>query len=53
MLCRLCHVGVHKIYDEQTLATEFHTLEALRLDPTIQRHVAWVAKQKVQHDNDN
>jgi hypothetical protein len=45
-LCRLCHRGVHKLYDEMTLATRFGSMEALRGDPAIARHAAWARKQK-------
>lgn len=45
-LCRLCHKGLHRLYDEMTLARHLSTLSALRRDPKIQRHVAWVRKQR-------
>jgi 5-methylcytosine-specific restriction endonuclease McrA len=45
-LCRLCHKGLHRLYDEMTLAKQLNTLEALRADPAIQRHVHWVRKQR-------
>lgn len=47
MICRRCHSGLHKLYDEMTLAKQFNTLEALRNDPALQKHCAWVAKQKI------
>ncbi|MEO0424972.1 MAG: hypothetical protein AAF184_21735 [Pseudomonadota bacterium] len=46
-ICRLCHDGIHDLYDEKRLAKEFASLEALRADEAISRHVAWVAKQKL------
>ncbi|MFW5751211.1 MAG: hypothetical protein ACOCZK_06140 [Planctomycetota bacterium] len=46
-ICRLCHDGIHDLYDEQTLAERFPDLAALRSDPAIRRHCAWVARQKV------
>ena len=46
MLCRLCHRGVHRLYDEMTLATRLNTLDALQLDEAVQRHVVWVRKQR-------
>lgn len=46
MLCRLCHQGLHDLYDEMTLATRLHTVERLRADDAVMRHVAWVEKQK-------
>ena len=44
-ICRKCHNGIHALYDEMTLALEFNTLDKLRSDATISRHVNWVAKQ--------
>lgn len=46
MICRLCHRGLHKLYDEMTLATQLNTLEKIQADEAMQRHVEWVAKQK-------
>lgn len=45
-VCRLCHKGLHRLYDEMTLAKQLNTLDALRADPAIQRHVQWVRKQR-------
>ena len=45
-ICRKCHNGVHRLYDEMTLAKQFHSLELLLADPAVQKHVQWVAKQK-------
>lgn len=47
-LCRLCHKGLHRLYDEMTLARRLNRLEALLADPAIRRHVAWVRKQRTQ-----
>ena len=45
-LCRLCHDGLHALYDELTLARHFADLRAITTDPAIRRHAAWVGKQK-------
>ena len=45
-LCRPCHSGVHKLYDEVTLGREFYTLERLASDPGIAKHAKWVSKQR-------
>lgn len=45
-ICRLCHKGLHRLYDEMTLARDLSTLDALRSDPAILRHVTWVMKQR-------
>jgi hypothetical protein len=44
-ICRKCHNGIHDLYDEMTLALRFNTIEKLRQDPAILKHVSWVAKQ--------
>ena len=46
-ICRLCHNGIHKLYDEMYLAKHLNTLEALENDPAISKHCQWVARQKV------
>lgn len=46
-ICRQCHSGIHKQYDEMQLAKIFNTAEALAADATLQRHFAWVSKQRV------
>lgn len=46
-ICRQCHSGIHKQYDEMTLAKNLNTPEALVADEVLQRHFEWVAKQKV------
>jgi hypothetical protein len=51
-ICHLCHKGLHRLYDEMTLAKCLSTLEALRADSAIQRHVAWVRKQRCQSGAD-
>lgn len=45
-LCRLCHKGLHRLFDEMTLARQLNSLEALRADPGVRRHVEWVRKQR-------
>jgi 5-methylcytosine-specific restriction endonuclease McrA len=47
MLCRQCHDGIHDLIpDEKELADRFHSKELLLADERIQKHVAWVKKQK-------
>ena len=46
MLCQLCHKAVHRCYDEMTLAKQFNTLELLRADPQLQRHLIFAQKQR-------
>lgn len=50
-VCRLCHYAIHRLYDEMTLARRFASLQALRDDPAIQRHVAWARKQRTHSPN--
>ncbi len=45
-ICRLCHNGLHDLHDEKTLGRELNALERLQNDPAIQKHCAWVAKQR-------
>lgn len=45
-VCRPCHKGLHRLYDEMTLAKRFNQLEKLLADEAIQKHVQWVSKQK-------
>jgi hypothetical protein len=45
-LCRMCHRGIHALYDEVVLAEHLNSLEKLQADPQIAKHCAWVAKQK-------
>ena len=45
-ICRMCHNGLHVLYDEMTLAKKYSTLEALLQDEAVMRHVGWVGRQK-------
>lgn len=45
-VCRLCHKGIHNAHDEITLAKALNTLEKLKRDEQVRRHVEWVRKQK-------
>jgi hypothetical protein len=45
-ICRLCHDGIHAIYDEMTLAKAFDTPERIMADGRLQKHFRWAAKQK-------
>lgn len=46
-VCRVCHDGIHDLYDEMTLAKQFSSVQALLGDEALQRHFAWVSKKKV------
>lgn len=46
-ICRPCHSGIHRFYEERELALNFHTLELLLADEKVQKHIKWVAKQRV------
>lgn len=46
-ICRLCHSGIHKQYDEMELAKTFNSLSALLEDEMLSRHFEWVSKQKI------
>ncbi|MFT4725538.1 MAG: hypothetical protein ACI9UN_000033 [Granulosicoccus sp.] len=47
MLCPGCHKGLHKLYGEMELGTRLNSILALKIDPSVAKHVAWVAKQKI------
>ncbi|SHF87861.1 HNH endonuclease [Marisediminitalea aggregata] len=47
MVCRQCHNGIHKFYNEMVLAKQLNTLPLLLSDPTLSAHFAWVSRQKV------
>lgn len=47
LLCRLCHKGIHTLYDEMTLAKQLNTLAQLKADDSIKQHVDWVKKQRI------
>ena len=46
-VCRDCHKGIHRLYDEMTLAKRFSSSEMLLGDPALQKHFAWVAKLRI------
>lgn len=48
-ICRQCHNGIHKQYDEMTLARQLNNLQALRNDERLQKYFAWVTKQKTRN----
>ena len=47
MICRQCHSGIHRFYDEMTLAKELNTLELIKQDPRLAAFFHWVSKQRV------
>lgn len=47
MICRQCHDGIHRFYDEMTLARRLNTLQALLDDPMLAKHFLWVSKQSI------
>jgi hypothetical protein len=48
MLCRTCHSGVHKRFDEMQLAKELNTETAIKHNPELEKFFVWVSKQKIQ-----
>lgn len=47
-ICRECHGGLHKLYDEMQLGKMFNTVDKLIADPQVKKHIAWVARQRTQ-----
>ena len=45
-ICRLCHDGLHNLYDEMKLGKELQTLAAIQVDEILAKHFKWVSKQK-------
>ena len=46
-ICRQCHNGVHRLFDEMQLAKQFYSLELLLASEALQKHCRWVGRQKV------
>ena len=46
-ICRQCHSGIHRFYDEMTLAKQLHTLSVLQADEQLSTFFNWVSKQRV------
>jgi len=47
LLCKECHNGLHDLIpDERELAERYSSREALLANAAVQKHVAWVRKQK-------
>lgn len=46
-ICRLCHNGIHRLFDEMALAKSLNTLENLLQDEALQKHCRWVARQRL------
>ena len=43
-LCRRCHKGIHRTFDELTLAERFNSLETILSDERLAKHFRWVSK---------
>jgi hypothetical protein len=47
MICKLCHNGIHDLIgDNKQLADAYNTKESLLAHEAMQKHIAWVKKQK-------
>jgi hypothetical protein len=49
MLCRTCHAGIHKRFDEMQLAKTLNTLATIKQNPELEKFFSWVSKQRLQH----
>lgn len=47
MVCRTCHSGIHKRFDEMSLAKELNSLAELKRNKELNRFFDWVTKQKI------
>lgn len=45
-ICRQCHSGLHKLYDEMHLGKSLNSIEKLLHDPQVKKHISWVARQR-------
>lgn len=45
LLHHICHKEIHAALSEAELARQFHTIEALRSYPRIEKFVNWVSKR--------
>ncbi|HFS85032.1 MAG TPA: hypothetical protein ENK72_00220 [Epsilonproteobacteria bacterium] len=45
-ICRVCHNGIHDLYDKRTLAEQFNAPKKLREDEILQKDLRWVSKLK-------
>jgi|SaaInl5LU_22_DNA_1037371.scaffolds.fasta_scaffold49960_3 hypothetical protein len=50
LVCRQCHSGIHRFYDEMTLAKQFNSLTLIKDDAQLNAFFMWVAKQRVKVD---
>jgi hypothetical protein len=41
----VCHGKIHSTFDENTLAREYNTWEALKAHPEIKKYIKWVQKK--------
>lgn len=46
-VCRQCHDGIHRTYDEMTLAKQYSDLQTLIEDQRLKVFFHWVSKQKI------
>jgi hypothetical protein len=47
-ICRPCHDFLHAHFDQRTLAERLGTIEALRKEPAVEKHIAWASRQRRQ-----
>lgn len=47
MICQPCHEGIHRLFDEMTLAKRLNSLPALLEEPALQKHFGYTAKLRL------
>lgn len=45
-LCQPCHRMVHRFFTEKELADSLYTIEGLKSEGQMHRHIRWIRKQK-------
>jgi hypothetical protein len=45
-ICRPCHNFLHAKFDVRTLAEQLDSIETLRQEPAVAKHIAWASRQR-------
>lgn len=46
-ICRQCHSGIHRLFDEMTLAKHYNNVDSLLQDEALLKHCLWVGRQRI------
>lgn len=45
LIHNICHQKIHSVFSEKELQRHYHTVEALKSHPAIQKFIRWVSKK--------